>query len=307
MTTNDTMLRVFPKTAGLRGLACVTTELAREAAQRHRAAPLAAAALSEGVTAAALLGGLLKVQQRVAIKIEGDGPLGKLVAEADAYGRVRGYVAVADLPSPLPVTADAVAAALGQAGLLTVVKDLGLRDLYQGAVALQAGGVTASLIHYFTKSEQTPTLVQITSAWDANGVLTAAGGLLFQPLPGADPSVMQQVAENVAGLPPLAGLLAAGYALDEYLAQALHGFDYTLLEKYPLAFACSCSRDRSRQALKVLSEDDLLALIVEGEAVIDCHFCHERYIFSREELAEILDEQEAENLAAMFADDTDQA
>ncbi len=307
MTTNDTMLRVIPKTAGLRGLACVTTELAREAAQRHRATALAAAALSEGLTAAALLGGLLKVQQRVAIKIEGDGPAGKLVAEADAYGRVRGYVAVADLPAPLPITASAVAAALGQSGLLTVVKDLGLRDLYQGAVALQAEGVTASLIHYFEKSEQTPTLVQIASAWDADGALTAAGGLLFQPLPGADAGVMRQVAGNLAGLPSLAGFLAAGHAPDEYLAQALRGFDYTLLEKYPLGFACSCSRDRSRQALKVLSADDLLALIVEGEAVIDCHFCHERYIFSREELGEILDEQEAENLAAMFEDDASEA
>ena len=84
------------------------------------------------------------------------------------------------------------------------------------------------------------------------------------------------------------------------MAQALNGFEYTVFEQQPLAFSCSCSRARSRHALKVLGEDDLLALIVEGEAVVDCHFCHERYVFDREELAEILDEQERETLAAMF-------
>lgn len=300
---NDLMLRVLARDAGLRGLACVTTNLAAEATQRHRATPLAAAVLGQGLTAAALLGGLLKVQQRVALKIEGDGPLGKLVVEADAYGRVRGYVPVFDLTAALPITQQAIAAALGRTGLLTVVKDLGLRDLYQGAVAVQEGGITASLAHYFQKSEQTPTIVQIDSAQQADGALAAAGGLLFQLLPGADPAVLQQVAGNLAGLPPLSSLLAAGQTPEQIMAQALAGFDYTILEQHPLAFTCSCSRARSRQALKVLDADDLLALIVEGEAVIDCHFCHERYIFSREELAEILDELEAEALEAMFEED----
>lgn len=298
---DDLMLRALARNAGLRGLACVTGDLAREAAKRHRATPVVAAVLGQGLTAAALLGGLLKVQQRVALKIEGDGPLGKLVVEADAYGRVRGYVAVSDLPAALPITQQAIAAALGRTGLLTVVKDLGLRDLYQGAVTLQEGGITASLAHYFQKSEQTPTIVRIDSAQEADGALAAAGGLLFQLLPGADPAVLQQVVGNLAGLPPLSGLLTAGQTPEQIMAQALAGFDYTILEQHPLAFTCSCSRARSRQALKVLGADDLLALIVEGEAVIDCHFCHERYIFSREDLAEVLDEQEAEALEAMFA------
>ncbi len=300
---NDIMLRVLCKEAGLRGLVCVTTELAREAARRHSATPVAAAALCDGLTATALLGGLLKVKQRVALKIEADGPLRKLVAEADANGQVRGYVAAPNTPWPLPIDANAVAAALGRQGLLTVVKDLGLRGLYQGAVAVQDGNVGASLGHYFEKSEQTSTLLQLGVALDGAGALAAAGGLLFQPLPGAAAGVLQRVAGNLAALQPLASYLAAGHTPEQVVAQALDGIDYTVLEQQPLAFSCSCSRARSRQALKVLGDDDLLALIVEGEAVVDCHFCHERYVFEPEELGAILDEIETETLASMFESD----
>ncbi len=297
---NDTILRLYAKGAGLRGLVCCTTGLAQEAARRHEATPMAAALLAEGLTAAALLGGLLKVQQRVALKIETDGPLGKLVAEADAYGRVRGYVAEPGLAWPLPIDRESRANALGREGLLTVVTDLGLRDLHHGAVTLQQGAIEASLLHYFHKSEQTPTLARLDAALDDQGALAAAGGLLFQPLPGVDAAILTRVADNLAAMPSTAAALAAGQTLQQIAAQALEGIPYTVLEEQPLAFACSCSRQRSRQALKVLSEDDLLALIVEGEAVIDCHFCHQRYIFDREELAAILDEVESDALATMF-------
>lgn len=300
---NDSMLRVICKEAGLRGLVCVTTELALEAARRHSATPVAAAALSDILTATALLGGLLKVKQRVALKIEADGPLRKLVAEADANGQVRGYVAAPDTPWLLPIDANAVAAALGRQGLLTVVKDLGLRGLYQGAVSVQDGDVAASLSHYFEKSEQTASLVLLGAALNGDGVILAAGGLLFQPLPGADAGVLQRVAGNLASLAPLASLLAAGHTPEQLAAQALNELDYSVIEQQPLAFGCSCSRARSRQALKVLGEDDLLALIVEGEAVVDCHFCHERYVFDRDELGLILNEIETETLEAMFESD----
>lgn len=298
---NDYILRFLSRETGLRGLVCSTAELASEAARRHNTTPIAAAVLGQGLTAAALLGALLKAQQRVAIKIEANGPLRKLVAEADASGRVRGYVAEPELDWPLPIDADAMASALGRQGLLTVVKDLGLRDLFHGAVELQGGDISASLLHYFHKSEQAPTLAQIGVVMQG-GALVAAGGLLFQPLPGADPAILARVSDNLAGLPPLAAMLAAGQSPEQIAAQVLDGVTHSVLEPRPLAFACSCSRERSRQALKVLTEDDLLALIVEGEAVIDCHFCHQRYIFDREELGAVLDEIETEALEAMFED-----
>lgn len=300
---DDYMLRVWSKEEGLRGLACTTTTLAREAAHRHRTTPVATAALACGLTAAALLGALLKVQQRVALKVEANGPLRKLVAEADAYGRVRGYVAAPDVPSPPAVGPAEVAEALGRSGLLTVAKDLRLRDLYQGAIALESGELDKDLALYLEKSEQVPSLVEIGVQMDESGQLVAAGGLLVQTLPGFTEEALQRVRHNVEDLPPLATLLADGLTPEDIMAEALKQINYRVLEQRPLAFTCSCSRERSRQALKILGEDEVLALILEGEAVVDCHFCHESYVFDRDELEKILDELESEALESMFGEE----
>jgi molecular chaperone Hsp33 len=298
----DYIVRVLAKEAGLRGLACITTELAQEAGRRHRTSPIATAVLGYGLTAAALLGALLKVQQRVALKVEADGPLAKMVVEADAYGRVRGYVVNPDLPSPPTIGAAEVAQALGQEGLLTVVKDLGLRDLSHGTIALQSGELDRDLAYYLNQSEQVPSLVEIGVA-TAGDQLVAAGGLLFQLMPGQDAGALRALAENLDDLPLLSTMLADGHKPAEILAQAFQDTEYEILEERPLAFSCSCSRERSRMALKILGQDDILGLIVEGEAVVDCHFCHERYVFDREELGEILDELEREALEGLFDDE----
>lgn len=284
----DTIVRALAKDAGVLGMVCVTTELAREASRRHDAAPVAAAALGYGMTAGALLGALLKVQQRVALKVEANGPLRKLVVESDAYGHVRGYVAEPDVLWPLPIGAADVASALGNLGVLTVTKDLRLRDLYEGVVPLEWGELDKDLTFYLNRSEQVPSLVEIGVHLDGLGRLVAAGGLLFQLLPGAERSSLDELAERLEDLPPLKTLLADGHTPEDILAMALGHLDYLVLEERPLVFRCTCSRERSRQALTFLGREDLELLIAEGEAVVDCHFCHERYVFEPAELELIL-------------------
>lgn len=286
----DYLVRALAKEAGVLGITCVTTELAREAARRHNAAPVAAAALAYGMTAGALLGALLKAQQRVALKVEANGPLRKLVVEADAYGRVRGYVAEPDVLWPLPIGPAEVADAIGYLGVLTVVKDLRLKHLYEGVVALESGALDKELAHYLNRSEQIPSLVEIAVHLDGLGQVTAAGGLLFQLLPNAKPSMLDELAEHLEDLPPLETLLADGHTPEEILESVFGAIDYMILEREPLEFRCTCSRERSRQALLTLGREDILALIAEGEAVVDCHFCHERYVFDAEELHAILQE-----------------
>lgn len=283
----DIMVRVLAKEAGLRGLACITTELTQEVAQRHAAYPVAAAALGYGLTAGALLGGLLKVQERVALKVEGNGRLRKLVIEADAYGHVRGYVAVPDVASPPVVDRAAVAEAIGDQGELTVVKDLRVKNLYRSVVALTSGELDRELTHYFNTSEQIPSLVQI-GVQMTDGRLAAAGGLLLQAMPGHGPDLLTRLTENLAGQPPLEERLAGVADPEALLAHALGDITYEVLETHPLAFRCSCSRERSRQALEMLTYDDVLALLIEGQATVDCHFCYARYEFDRDELEEIL-------------------
>lgn len=284
----DYIVRVVAKEAGLRGLACVTTNLVKDAAARHEASPTASAALGHILTAGLLLGTLLKIQQRVAIKVEGNGPLRKMRAEADSYGRVRGYVSPNDLTLPTPTPADDVAAAVGGLGLLTVVKDLRLREPVEGVVPLQTGKLDADLVFYLMQSEQLPSLVEIDAKLDHKGEVTVSGGLLFQTLPDHDPASLVALSERLDDLPPLGTLLANGQTPESILLNLLQDFEYEILETIPLRFECSCSWERSEQALVAIGRSELESLIDEGEAVVDCHYCHARYVFDRKALKDLL-------------------
>src|SRR5512147_1429425 len=146
-TSGDHIVRVLAKEAGVLAMACSARSVVQEAARRHAASPVATAALGYGLSAAALMGSLLKVQQSVAIKVEGNGPLQKMVVESDSYGRLRGYVANPEWSVPGPVGATEVAGAMGRLGLLTVVKDLGVKNLYEGVVPLQTGELDKDLMY----------------------------------------------------------------------------------------------------------------------------------------------------------------
>jgi molecular chaperone Hsp33 len=281
---SDYMLRIISKQAGVRGLACVTTELVTEAARRHQTVPVATAVLGYGLTAGALLGGLLKVQQRVALRVSGSGPIKKLAVESDSYGRVRGYVTPVDVWSPLPIGREEVRAAVGDRGLLSVVKDLRVKDLYEGVVPLQSGLLDVDLTYSLMMSEQTPSVVEIGVELDRVGQITIAGGLLLQTLPGQDVSILRLLVERLDDLPPLGEVLAGGETLQQVIAALFADTEYEILETYPLEFRCSCSRERSKMALNLLDRSDWQALRSEGEAVVECHFCHERYVFDGAEL-----------------------
>lgn len=288
----DYLIRVIGLEAGVRGIACVTTDLVREAARRHGTSPAATAALGYGLTAAVLLGSLLKVQQRVALKVAGAGPLQKMITEADSEGHVRGYVNVPNVPAASAIRADVVAETIGHRGNLTVVKDLRLKNLYESTVPIQTGFLDADLTYYLNQSEQTPSVVEIGVKVGASGEVEAAGGILLQTLPGEEVSLLERLSERLDDLPPLEDVLADGRTPQDILAVLFRDVQFEWLEERPLQFTCGCSRARSKQALQLLPIEDLHGLIEEGEAVVDCHFCHERYVFEREELEVLLAERE---------------
>jgi molecular chaperone Hsp33 len=288
---SDYVLRVLAKDAGVRVLAALTTDLAREAAHRHAAYPIAAAALAYGMTAGALLGALLKVQERVALKVDGDGRLGKLIVEADAYGRVRGYISVPDAISGESLGREAVGEALGKTGILTVVKDLRVRDLYRSATALEVGELDKEIEHYLNQSEQVPSRVEIGVVMDeTERSIRVSGGLLVQALPGHGHDKLERLAERLAAQPPLEALLAQGETPEQLVRRLMQGDEYIVLDRTDVLFSCSCSKERSAKAIRMLDPEDQLSLIAEGEAIIDCHFCHARYTFSREELTQLHEE-----------------
>lgn len=287
----DYLVRALAKEAGLRGLACMTTNLVNELADRHGAAPTAAVALGRALTGGVLLGALLKVRQRLALKIEGDGPLQKMVVEADSNGQVRGYVAVPDVDLPQSLGEYDVPAAIGQQGALMVVRDLRLKELAEGSVPLVSGQIDEDLTYYLNQSEQIPSLVKIGVYADEDGVIQVAGGLLIQSMPPYNAEVVQEVAERLEEMPPVSQLLRSGKTAEDLLLLLFGSIPYRVLERRPVQFKCSCSWERTRAALATLGVEELESLLAtEGQAVVDCHFCHEQYVFGREELEALIEE-----------------
>ncbi len=287
----DYLIRILAKEAGVRGLACVTTNLVNNICQRHGTTVTVTAVLGRALTGGTLLGALLKIQQRVALKLEGTGPLRKVIVEADSYGRVRGYASVPDLNLPLQQGRYDITGAIGRAGLMTVVKDLGLNELAESVVPLKTGETDTDLNAYLNQSEQIPSVVSIGIDVTPDGQASVAGGILLQAIPPYDENIIHQLANRILELPPVETLLLGEKTPENVLALLFEGIEYETLESRPLQFQCACSRDRSEKALISLGREDLANLLAtEGQAVVDCHFCHERYVFEREELELILEE-----------------
>ena len=286
---SDYLLRIFAKEAGVRAIACTIPQLVQEARERHKTKAIATVALGRALAGGVLMGAVLKVRQEVALKFEGDGPLGKMIIEADSNGVVRGYIAHPEVDWPPMVHGFEVGKAVGRNGLLTVVKDLRLKELYQGSVPLVSGEIDEDLAYYLAQSEQVPSLVGVGTVVDGSGRVTAAGGVLIQSVPPHAPETIALLSGRLAEMPPIAELFQAGQTPETFLAELFATIPYQTLETRPVRFRCSCSRERAEQALISLGADDLRDLLAsEGKAEIDCHFCRQHYLFEAQDLQRLI-------------------
>ncbi|HEY6873340.1 MAG TPA: Hsp33 family molecular chaperone HslO [Geobacteraceae bacterium] len=286
---SDYLVRIITKAGTVRALACVTTGLVSEACRRHGTRPTASAALGRALTGGALFGALLKTGQRVALRFEGNGPLRKVVVEAESNGAVSGYVGESETDLPDREGKLDVAGALGRAGFLTVTKDLGLKEPYKGMVQLYASEIAEDLAYYLTSSEQIPSAVGLGVMVAPDGSIAAAGGFLVQALPPHDEDVVDLLMERIGQLPQLSGLLAGGATPEDLLARLFADIPYDTLEKRALAFHCSCSREKVERALIAMGAEELRHLMErEEETAVTCEFCRESYRFGRDELGAVL-------------------
>ena len=283
----DYIIRTIAKDAGVRAMACISTELSAEGARRHATQPTATVALGRALTGAALLGALLKVRHRLALKFEGSGPIQKMIVEADAYGKVRGYIANPAVDSGTGLYD--LQKAMGE-GTLTVVKDVKMKDLMESVVPLVTSLIDEDLEFYLNQSEQIASAVQVGVVLGPEGGIAVAGGVLIQNLGDQKGETIHLLAERLQEMPPVAELLHSGQTPETILAQLFGDIPYEVLEKRPLVFKCECSRERSEGALRSLGREEVQQLFEEGQAIVDCHFCHERYFFTRDDLELLLDE-----------------
>ena len=283
----DYIIRTIAKDAGVRAMACISTELSAEGARRHATQPTATVALGRALIGAALLGALLKVRHRLALKFEGSGPIQKMIVEADAYGKVRGYIANPAVDGGTGLYD--LQKAMGE-GILTVVKDVKMKDLMESVVPLVTSLIDEDLEFYLNQSEQIASAVQVGVVLGPEGGIAVAGGVLIQNLGDQKGETIHLLAERLQEMPPVAELLHSGQTPETILAQLFGDIPYEVLEKRPLVFKCECSRERSEGALRSLGREEVQQLFEEGQAIVDCHFCHERYFFTRDDLELLLDE-----------------
>ena len=262
-----------------------TTVLVHEATQKVGAYPTAAAALGRMLTATVMMGSMLKGQETVTVRMNGGGPIGLLIADANAHGQVRGYIAHPRVHFQHDSGKLNVGMAVGCAGDLYVTKDLGLKDYFTGQVPVQTGEIGDDLTYYFAQSEQIPSAVGL-GVWvgEKNEVL-AAGGFIIQVMPEASEEAIRTLENALETIKPVSTMIADEMTPED-MAKALVGeTPVKFLERMPLVFACHCEKEKFIPGLMSLGDEQLEAMIKEdhgAEAV--CHFCLQTYQFTAAEL-----------------------
>ena len=267
------------------------TDLVEESIRIHRLSPLAAAALGRSLMGAAFLALNLKGEESATLRIKGDGPIGGILAQATAGGRLRGYVGNPEVELPLNAAGKLdVGGAVGR-GYLYVTKDLGLKEPYTGTAELVSGEIAEDLAHYFYQSEQTATAVSLGVLIDVDCSCRAAGGFMIKALPGAEEEKLARLEEWLALLPPISALADQLRDPEEMLRALFPQEEPAALTLENWNLVCECSRTRLERALISLGPKELRQMIEEdGRAEVRCQFCNKVYQFSREELQALLDE-----------------
>jgi len=286
---DDHLIRVVSPDGLFRAAAAVTTGLVRTICEKQQTDFTATVALGRLLTGGALLGCLLKGKQRLALAVEGNGPLGKMSVEADAEGRIRGTIRnpIAGLP-PAGDHFD-VAGAIGKAGFLHVWKDLGLKKPYQSMVQLQSSEVAEDLAWYLTSSEQVPSSIGLGVELDSTGQVAVAGGFLVQSLPPGNSEQIDLLTERIKVLPPTTSLLRQGLTPTEILTRIFGSSGFHVQQKIPLQFFCPCNQTQIEKMLIGLGRQELNSLLEGQEPVeVTCEYCRKHYTFNREQLGELI-------------------
>ena len=288
----DYIVNAITSNGAIRVVAADTTELCNRAQEIHKMSPTAAAALGRTLTAAAIMGSMLKsADDSLTIQLNGGGPIGKVVAVGDGNANVKGYVGnpLVDLPLNEKSKLD-VGGAIGRDGMLGIIRDLGLKEPYVGQVPLVNGEVAEDLTQYYATSEQLPTAVALGVLVDVDYTIKAAGGFILQVLPGAYDEDIDNVEKTIQSISSVTEMLSNGKKPEDIVEQLLSDYEIEYFDNVPTKYECDCSRDRTDRALISLGKDELTKIIEEdGKAEITCHFCDNIYKYTKEELETLLE------------------
>ena len=286
------LVRAMTRDGYAKAVAVTTTDIVERARQIHKMLPTATAALGRLLTAASMMGNMQKVENgSITLQVKGGGPLGTVLAVADARGNVRGYVQNPQVSILEKYRGKLdVGAAVGTNGMLTVIRDLQMKEPYVGSVELVSGEIAEDITEYFVQSEQTPTACALGVLVDTDQTVRAAGGYLVQLLPGAPDSVIDRIEAGIQKAGAVTSMLDRGLSAQAMLETVLEGLDLEILETTPVSYQCYCSRDRVVSTLISLGKEELRKIVDEKETIhIECQFCDTIYDFTPGEIADILE------------------
>lgn len=289
---NDYILRATAANGAVRAFAANTRNTVETARSLHNTSPTASAALGRMITAAAIMGTMLKGENDIlTLQIRGVGPLKGIVVTADSSARVKGYVFEPSVDIPLKENGKLnVSGAIGE-GYLSVIKDMGLKEPYAGRIQLVSGEIAEDLTYYFAKSEQTPSSVGLGVLVDIDTSIKQAGGFIIQLMPDTPDEVIDKLEENINNMPYITTLLDEGNTPEMILEIILKGLELKILDRLPVEFYCNCTKERVEKALISIGLKDLTEILEEDKkANLHCHFCNKEYSFNEEDLKGIINE-----------------
>ena len=287
---SDYLVRGTAACGDLRFFGAYTRDTVEFARASHGLSPIASAALGRLLTAGAMMGAMMKNEQDLlTLKIDCDGPIKGLMVTADAFGHVKGFVKNPNvvLPSVKPGKLN-VGGAL-DLGVLSVIRDTGLKEPYVGETILQTGEIAEDLTYYFATSEQTPSSVALGVLLNMDGTVKTSGGFILQVMPNASEETISTLENRLSSISSVTDEFSSGKTIEALISGLLEGLQPEFNDRIPVGFVCNCSREKTEAMLKSLPKKDLKEMIAEGkDTEVICHFCSRHYVFSPKELEALL-------------------